>query len=188
MKNLIEEIKQLQPYNEQERQDQQHFIRLLKEAKTDLFKRESEPYHITSSAWVVNEEHTKILMAYHLIYDSYSWVGGHCDGDHDTLRVALKEATEETGVKHFKVMDQHLLSVEILPVKEHYKKGNFVAAHQHLNVTYLLVADEKEQVHSKEDENSDVLWIESAKLDEYVSEKKMLDIYHKLNQKSGMKR
>lgn len=40
-----------------------------------------------------------MLMVYHNIYDSWSWTGGHADGDEDVLHVAMKEAKEETGIQ-----------------------------------------------------------------------------------------
>lgn len=43
-------------------------------------------------------------MAYHNIYKSWAWTGGHSDGDSDLLNVALKEAKEETGLENLKVL------------------------------------------------------------------------------------
>lgn len=39
-------------------------------------------------------------MAYHKIYDSWAWLGGHADGERDLLKVAVKEVKEESGVVH----------------------------------------------------------------------------------------
>jgi len=39
------------------------------------------------------------------------------------------------------------------------KRGKYVGSHVHLNVTYLLEADENEEIHIKEDENSGVKWV-----------------------------
>ena len=44
-------------------------------------------------------------MIHHNIYNSWSWTGGHADGDKDLLYVAIKEAKEETGVKNIKALD-----------------------------------------------------------------------------------
>jgi len=43
-------------------------------------------------------------------------------------------------------------------VDGHEKKGAYVSSHLHLNVTYLLEADDREVLHKKEDENSAVGW------------------------------
>ena len=46
----------------------------------------------------------------------------------------------------------------MLPVDGHVKKGEYLSSHLHLNVTYLLEADEKDVLTMKEDENSGVKW------------------------------
>ena len=50
---------------------------------------------------------SKILMAYHKIYNSWAWVGGHSDGDSDLLYVAMKEAKEEA--------DEEVIDIEAKP-------------------------------------------------------------------------
>ena len=65
----------------------------------------------------------------------------------------MKEAKEETGIKHVKPILNDIYSLEIINVDGHEKRGKYVGSHVHLNVTYLLEADEKEEIHIKEDEN-----------------------------------
>ncbi|MDV2887536.1 NUDIX domain-containing protein, partial [Alkalihalophilus pseudofirmus] len=64
----------------------------------DILTRKNEFAHFSSSAWTVNKDRTKVLMAFHNIYQSWSWLGGHADGDDHLLRVALRETREETGL------------------------------------------------------------------------------------------
>ena len=47
--------------------------------------------HITSSAFVVNKERTKMLVVYHIINDGWIYPGGHADGEEDLLSVALSQ-------------------------------------------------------------------------------------------------
>ena len=71
--------------------------------------------------------------------------------------------------------------MEVLTVDGHIKRGKYVSSHLHLNVTYLLEADEESALHIKEDENSALKWIPIEKLKEEVNEKWMLEhIYQKL--------
>ena len=72
------------------------------------------------------------------------------------------------------------ISLEIIPVFSHFKRGRYVRAHMHLNVTYVLVAGESEALRMKPDENSGVRWIAFADLPKEVSEAPMLDIYQKI--------
>lgn len=147
-----------------------------------LLYRDNKFMHMSSSSMILNEDKNKVLMAYHNIYKSYSWTGGHNDGDGDFLKVAINEAKEETGINDLKLLKEGVASVEILEVKSHYKKGKYINPHLHLNVSYLFEASEKQEIHIKEDENSSVKWIEIDRLKDYISlnDINMLKIYQKL--------
>lgn len=181
---LYRKLKTFQPYNEQEAADQQLMLAYM-EQFPNIYERENLFAHMTSSPWIMNHAKDKVLMIYHNIYQSWGWCGGHCDGDRDTILVALKEGKEETGLKNLKLVSEDILAVDILPVPPHMKKGKFVSAHVHLNVTYLCVADESEALNIKPDENSGVAWIPVDKIHSYVSEEDMKPVYDKLLIKSN---
>ena len=181
--SLLKQLKAYAPYNEQETNDKEVMIKLL-EKESDIFTRENEVAHFTASSWLVNKEHTKVLMIYHNIYHSWSWTGGHADGETDLLAVAMREAMEETGVKTITPVSEEIFSIEILTVDGHIKRGKYVPSHLHLNVTYLLEADEAEVLHIKQDENSGVAWFTLEEALEKCSEPWMIEwIYKKLNEK-----
>ena len=156
--NLKENIEKFIPYNEQEQVDKKIMLDYIRDFN-DTLTRQNEYGHFTSSAFVLNKERTKMLMIYHKIYNSWAWVGGHSDGDSDLLYVAMKEAKEETGIKNVAPISNDIYSLEIINVNGHEKRGKYVGSHVHLNVTYLLEADENEEIHIKEDENSGVKWV-----------------------------
>ncbi|WP_167958582.1 NUDIX hydrolase [Anaerosporobacter faecicola] len=177
-KKLMEYI----PFNEQEEQDRKVMIDYL-EKFPNIFTRENEFAHFTSSSWIVNSSHTKVLMIYHNIYDSWSWTGGHADGDQDLLHVAIKEAKEETGIQHIVPISNDIFSLEALCVNGHVKRGKYVSSHIHINVTYLLEAEESDMLAIKEDENSGVKWFPIEEVIAAVNEEWMHGIYDKLNKK-----
>ena len=145
----IEQIAAYAPYNAQEAADKALILRWL-EASEDAFCRENPVAHMTASAWVTNEAHDGVLMAYHNIYDSWAWLGGHADGEEDLLAVALREVREESGVKHARPASENIFSLEVLTVDGHEKRGAYVSSHLHLNVTYLLIADDLSLIHISE--------------------------------------
>lgn len=180
--NLKKILEDYVPYNEQEENDKQMMLKYI-DTFEDVLTRENRMSHFTASSWIVNKERTKVLMIYHKIYDSWAWTGGHCDGDSDTLHVALKEANEETGIENFKVLSDGVYSIEIVSVDGHIKRGKYVPTHLHLNISYLLEADENDALRIKEDENSGVKWIDIKEVNNVISEPKMKPIYDKLNKK-----
>ncbi|WP_397538108.1 NUDIX hydrolase [Rummeliibacillus pycnus] len=180
--NLRNQLVAYQPYNEQEAKERDVMVQYI-DTFSNILTRENEFAHFTASAWIVNHNHTKVLMAYHNIYQSWSWIGGHADGDSDLLHVALKETGEETGLTNIKPLSEEIYSMEILGVDGHVKKGKQVATHVHLNVTYLIEADENELTKIKPDENSAIQWMTLDEAVEKCSEPYMKIIYQKLNDK-----
>ena len=180
---IVEEIKTYAPCCEQEARDKAVILDYLAK-NPDAFYRSDPIAHMTASAWIVNRERTKVLMVYHRIYDSWSWTGGHADGEKDLLAVALCEAREETGLRKVRAVSEKIYSLEVLTVDGHEKRGEYVASHLHLNVTYLLEADESEELRVCEEENSGVKWFTldaalAASTEPWFVER----IYKKLNDK-----
>ena len=141
--SLLQEIENYIPANEQEEKDKKIILDFMKH-NPDCLTRENEIAHFTASSWIVNKDRTKVLMIYHNIYNSWAWTGGHADGDDNLLHVALKEANEETGLTSLEPIKNDIFSLEIVPVNPHIKRGKFVSGHLHINITYLLEADDKE--------------------------------------------
>ena len=156
-KELISKIKKYRPFNEQEEMDKALILNWI-ETQENAFSRENAVAHMTASAWVVNKERSKVLMIYHNIYNSWSWLGWHADGETDLLAVAVREVKEEAGITNVRPVSDEIFSLESLTVDGHVKKGRYVSSHLHLNVTYLLEADSEEAVSVKADENSGVAW------------------------------
>ena len=154
---LRNQIENYIPYNEQEEKDKALILEWIRQNE-NAFSRENKVAHMTASAWVVNPKRDKVLMVYHNIYDSWSWLGGHADGETDLLSVALREVKEEAGITKVHPVSEKIFSLESLTVDGHEKKGTYVSSHLHLNVTYLLEADSEEAVSIKADENSGVAW------------------------------
>jgi len=182
MSKTIEMLKQYIPYNEQEREDIAIIVK-AEEIFGDILTRNNQFCHLTSSAFVINKQHTKVLSAYHKIYNSWSWVGGHADGDDDMLYVAQKETKEETSLQNFSLIGDGPISVEILPVSSHIRRGKYVASHTHLNITYLFEADENQLIQIKEDENSNIGWLTFDELINRSTEPYMIPAYKKIIEK-----
>ena len=181
--NLYEQLQQYHPYNEQEANDCDVMLRLL-EKEPNIFLRENRTAHFTASSWLLNREHDKVLMIYHNIYHSWAWTGGHADGEEDLLAVAIREAEEETGVTGIIPIKDGIYSLEILTVDGHEKRGAYVSSHLHLNITYLLEADEEAVLRIKPDENSGVKWFPLEEALKTSSEPWMVErVYKKLNEK-----
>lgn len=185
--SLREELVKYVPYNEQEENDKKVMLDFIDTFDNYLI-RENEFGHFTASSWIVNKDRTKVLMIYHNIYKSWTWTGGHADGDEDLLYVAIKEAKEETGIENVRPISDEIFSIEIPTINGHIKRGKYVSSHLHFNVTYLLEADENDEIKIKPDENSGVKWVNIDEVIPMSTEPQMHVIFNKINEKlKGMK-
>lgn len=155
--SFLSQIEAYQPWNEQESADREVLLARMRRGE-ELYTRANPDAHLTASAWVVSPDRKQVLMAYHNLYGSWAWLGGHADGQQDLLAAAIREVQEESGLTEVYPVTPDIFSLEILTVDGHEKHGRYVSSHLHLNVTYLLEADPTLPVRCKPDENSRVGW------------------------------
>ena len=184
MEKFRQQVESFIPCNEQEARDKAILQGWISSGQ-DILTRDNEIAHLTASAWVVNPDRSRVLMAYHNLYQSWAWLGGHADGEADLLSVALREAREESGISLVRPVTEKIISIETLCVNGHEKRGRYVPSHLHLNVTYLLEADDAQPLRVKPDENSAVAWITAGEIPEKSNERWFVErIYPKLCKKA----
>ena len=180
MEKVIKLLENFKPSCEQERIDKDLFLQCARDIP-NILTRESLLAHFTSSAFVINDAKTKVVCSHHNIYDSWTWLGGHADGEDDFFGVAKREVGEESGLTRLKTFGGGgVFSIESLPVLSHTRKGKFVPAHTHLNVTYAFTANEDDKLHNQPDENSQTAWLTFDELIKESTENYMIPVYKKL--------
>lgn len=93
--------------------------------------------HITGSAWVVNATATRVVMVHHAKLRKWVQPGGHCDGDSDVLRVAMREAREEIGLDVI-IVQPEIFDIDVHSIPKYWN----TPAHLHFDVRFLLRADD----------------------------------------------
>ncbi|NCE63465.1 NUDIX domain-containing protein [Pseudoflavonifractor sp. 524-17] len=176
----LDEITAYRPQDQQEAADREMMLEYIRQFPDTILTRENRIAHMTASGFVVNADASRVLMAHHNIFKVWAWTGGHADGEGDLLSVALREAQEETGIRHISPLSEKAASLEILPVWGHVKRGEYVPAHQHLNVTYLLLADDADPLAPRPGENTKVGWLPADTLLNCTNEWQMDYVYTKL--------
>jgi 8-oxo-dGTP pyrophosphatase MutT (NUDIX family) len=141
----------------------------------DCYERTHLPGHITGSAWIVTPERDYVLLVHHAKLNRWLQPGGHADGDENVLRVAWREAEEETGLKNFKILSKLPFDVDIHVIPE---RKDF-PAHHHYDVRFLMEASREEQIVVSE-ESHDVKWIPLSELERYTTEPSVLRMKAKL--------
>ena len=95
-------IRSYVPKDEREAAEKAEILTLIDREGERLLTRDCAYAHVTASSVIVNRARTKTLMAFHKIYQSWAWTGGHADGETDLLHVAMREAREETGIEQLR--------------------------------------------------------------------------------------
>ncbi|MDO4740555.1 MAG: NUDIX hydrolase [Eubacteriales bacterium] len=184
MHELTRLIREFSPTCAQEAADKERMLQYIALFPHDILTRENPLCHFTASGWITDPARSKVLMIWHNIYRSWSWTGGHADGEADLLGVALREAREETGLVQVEPVLRSPVTLEIITVPGHVKRGAFVSPHLHLNLTFLLCAEDSQPLRPKSDENSGVAWFTPEEAEAACTEVWMRDhIYRKLNEK-----
>ena len=101
----------------------------------DAHRRELAEGHLTAAAFVVDARRERALLTHHKKLGRWLQLGGHCDGDPDLARVALREGREESGIEGL-ALDPTPIDLDIHPIPA--RPGE--PAHLHYDVRFLATA------------------------------------------------
>jgi 8-oxo-dGTP pyrophosphatase MutT (NUDIX family) len=113
------------------------------------------PGHFTGSALVVSANGSRALLHHHRFLDKWLQFGGHCDGDEDVLRVALREAEEESGIAGLIVASRRPFDLDIHMIPENAKRGE--PPHEHFDLRWMFIAPE-DATPVVSDESHELRW------------------------------
>ncbi len=126
----------------------------------DCLERRHSSGHITGSAWIVSPDGSKALLTLHRKLKLWVQTGGHADGDGDILRVAMREAFEESGISGILPLSTDIYDVDIhtIPARPTTNEPE----HLHYDVRYILRAPHEHYVIS--DESDALGWFREEEL------------------------
>lgn len=127
----------------------------------DALLRSCAEAHLTASALVVDPATGRFVVLLHRKLGRWLQPGGHADGDGDLAAVALKEATEETGIPGL-VVRRPAVDVD---VHEVHPPGE--APHLHLDVRFVVEAPPGSSGTQPpgNDESTAIRWVAATDLD-----------------------
>ena len=135
------------------------------------YERDCWAGHVTGAAWLVNRAGTHVLLTHHRKLGMWLQLGGHSDGDPDTVAVAMREALEESGLQ-IKLLDDpagRIFDIDIHPIPARKADPD----HWHFDVRLAMQVVDSEQFVVSE-ESIDLRWVPIDSLQEVTQEETIL--------------
>lgn len=149
------------------------------------FVKENLEWHITATILIVNPSRTMVLLMFHKKLQLWTAFGGHCDGEIDTKSVAMREFHEESWILEDPEIIGDIFSLQIWDIAERTNlTGILQPEHQHYDILYLATIPEDTPFVRQESEVDDIRWFDIVWIEEYVGEKRMLDMIEKIQKLS----
>lgn len=163
--SLVGLLQHYQPHGETETADVRR-ARDLAGAVGDPWRR-NLPLHVTASALIVHPETGRVLLRWHQRQQAWLQVGGHGDpGESDPLAIALREATEETGLADLSPWpDAELRHLAIVDVPA----GKGEPAHEHADLRFFMATGTPDAAKA-ENADAPLRWLSIAEAYEATSE------------------
>lgn len=155
--NLLALLGAHRPEDDKEREDQSRMLALARSLE-EPFSRSQAAAHFTGSAVVVDAAGERVCMVHHGKLHRWLQPGGHSEaGDAGAMEAtALREAREETGCRvRLHPRAPRPLDVDVHRIPE--RKGE--PAHDHLDVRYLVVAENPEVLAHDPNESAGAQWL-----------------------------
>jgi 8-oxo-dGTP pyrophosphatase MutT (NUDIX family) len=151
----------------------------------ECFERSLAIGHITASAWLLDKDYSKVLLMHHAKLNLWVQLGGHCDGESDTLAVAIKEAQEESGINSIAALSDEIFDIDIHLIPANKKEQE----HYHYDVRFLLdVTSNEDFVQNSESKELKWFGIEDQLPTESHSIMRMVEKWKAYAQKKTVKR
>ncbi len=114
------------------------------------------PLHFTASALVVHPPTSRVLLRWHVKHGLWLQVGGHADpGESDPLRIALREAMEETGLPDLAPWPDSSLRHAVVC---HVRAAGGEPEHEHADLRYILATGDPDAI-APENQQSPLRWL-----------------------------
>lgn len=174
---LWRHVKDYPPVDNDEALSREKVLQFM-ESSEKCFENDNLPGHITGSALVIDTSMTSTLLTHHVKLNRWLQFGGHSDGDANTFSVALREATEESGLKSltFRYPYTGIFDIDVHPIPANEK----LTDHHHYDIRILLIADISEP-YIINHESKNLRWIPIKDVRKYNQQHAFLRLIRKVS-------
>ena len=150
-------------------EDAERFRRFVA-AQPRCFERDCfDDGHVTGSAALLSADGSRLLLTRHAKLGRWLQLGGHADGDSDALRVACREAEEESGLR-VAPLGEDPLDIDIHHIPAHGADPS----HLHYDVRFLLTVTAQNHEYRLSEESLALRWVPLAEIEAVTRETSVL--------------
>ncbi len=171
--NLLQAHTPSDPAEEQMLRQMLEFV----SSNPDCFDRDLSHGHITGSAWLVDTELEHVFFTHHRKLNRWLQPGGHSDGDPNTLAVAMREASEESGIEDVFIqpLSDAIFDVDIHRIPARKQEPE----HLHYDVRFILETDKSHPLKISEESN-EIAWVAVKDIPNLTQEASILRMLGKM--------
>jgi 8-oxo-dGTP pyrophosphatase MutT (NUDIX family) len=155
---LLELLDAYQPLDDGEAHSHARIVDFVRR-HTNCFERTCAPGHITASAWLIHPHDPLVLLTHHRKLCRWLQPGGHADGDTDVMAVALRQASEESGIHDIQPVSTTIFDVDVHLIPARTDEP----AHEHFDMRFLLRV-ESDPTFAVSEESLDLGWFDADQL------------------------
>lgn len=133
-----------------------------------LDDRDTFPGHVTTSAFILSEDHSQVLLIDHVVIGRWLQPGGHYEPAGQFHLSAAREALEETGVAGLRLHPWHGGGDLPFAIDSHEVPGKLARGeppHIHHDLQYLFLADSSAPLTPQIEEVHAAAWKSLLELD-----------------------
>lgn len=156
---LLQLLQTYRPFDEAERASLERMRAFLSDAP-DCFERHNAYGHFTGAGWLLSRDGRRVLLHQHRKLGMWLQLGGHADGDPDLLRVALREAREESGIEGIEPVHAGVFDVDVHEIPARGERPT----HLHFDVRFLLRVT-GEEIFQRSEESFSLAWLTSEEVE-----------------------
>lgn len=172
-RDLLDKLARFRTTERHEQASREQMIAFVRR-HPDCFERSLAIGHVTGSAWILSADGSRALLSHHRKLNKWLQLGGHADGDADVLRVALREAQEESGLTGIEPVSAEIFDVDVHAIPP--RGGD--SAHLHYDVRFLFRATGGERFRVS-DESHDLAWVTPRELTALDVDESVLRMHRK---------
>ena len=147
------------PVSQEQRETLELILAFINAHPENAHRRTCLSGHLTGSGFVLDHLGGRALLTHHRKLGRWLQLGGHADGDANLPGVALREATEESGINDLKIDPIPIdLDIHLIPARPGEPE------HLHFDTRFLIRAD-PQAVARVGEESLDLRWFAPDELD-----------------------